>query len=338
MRADQLIADHRMRLMAVVAAAPSVREGCRRAGIHHSTYYEWLRRLDREGIPGLTPAMTRTRVKTAARVRLEAEVVAYALANPAWGPRRLFSELGLRGVEVGSASQVWRILTAHRLNTRRMRFRTLAVAQGLVQADRHPHHDLTRSKPWVGALDAHQPGDLVQFDCFHIGRLKEARLGSAKIPGMVWQYTAIDVASSFTWAELHTTAHNPSALHTTALAHRVAQDLARWGWNWKQASTDRGNEFVDHRFGAALTALGVQHRFIPPGRPQSNGKVEGVQNIILQECWKPALIGYVEPSITGLRQDLQAFLHHYNNHRPHHGRWNNGQPPTTIITNTGNHP
>lgn len=336
MRADQLIADHRMRLMAVVAAAPSVREGCRRAGIHHSTYYDWLGRLERDGIAGLTPPVSRSRAKTAGRVRLEAEVVAYALANPAWGPQRLFGELRSRQVPVGSVSQVWRILSGHRLNTRRDRYRTLAVARGLVLADQHLPP--SRSMPWVGTLNARRPGDLVQFDCFHIGRLKEARIGVAKTRGMVWQYTAIDVASSFTWAEVHTTAHNPSALHTTALAQRVAEDLTRWGWTWKQASTDRGNEFVDHRFQHALTELGVEHRFIPPGRPQSNGKVEQVQNTILQECWKPALIGYAEPSITGLRQDLDTFLHHYNHHRPHNGKWNNGQPPTTIIANTGNQP
>ena len=338
MRADQLIADHRMRLMAVVAQAPSVREGCRRAGIHHSTYYEWLRKLDAEGIEGLAPKSSRTRVKTAARVRLESVVIATALANPPWGPQRLFSELESQGVDVGSVSQVWRILSAHRLNTRRSRYRMIAVARGIHDADQHTGVDRERSRPWVGTLDADRPGDLVQFDCFQIGRLKEARLGGRKIPGMVWQYTAIDVASSFTWAEIHTTAHNPSAVHTTTLAMRVAQDLTRWGWEWAAASTDRGNEFVDHRFGNTLAGLGVEHRFIRPGRPQSNGKVEQVQNTILQECWKPALVSYVEPSITGLRQDLEDFLDHYNHHRPHHGRWNKGQPPATIIANTGNQP
>lgn len=339
MRADQLIADHRMRLMAVVEAAPSVREGCRRAGIHHSTYYDWLRRLDREGVIGLTPGMSRTRVKTAARVRLESLVIGMALANPAWGPQRLFSELGLADIEVGSVSQVWRILSAHRLNTRRARFRMIAVAQGLTIAENEAAETVSRSKPRVGRLNAKLAGDLVQFDCFQIGRLKEARLTSKKTKGMVWQYTAIDVASSFTWAEVHTTAHNPSAVHTTTLAMRVAQDLASWGWEWKAASTDRGNEFVDHRFGDALKSLGVEHRFIAAGRPQSNGKVEQVQNTILQECWKPALISYREPSITGLRQDLEEYLNDYNNHRPHHGRWNQGKPPVAIIQpNTGNTP
>ncbi len=37
------------------------------------------------------------------------------------------------------------------------------------------------------------PGELVGFDCFHVGRL-------AGTTGRVWQYTAIDLASSYVWA------------------------------------------------------------------------------------------------------------------------------------------
>jgi transposase InsO family protein len=327
-----------MRLMSIVESAVSIREGCRVVGIHHSTYYDWLHRLERDGLEGLTPAISRTRRKSAARVQLEAEVVAWSLAHPAHGPARVFGELTNRGVAVGSPSQVWRILGDHRLNTRRHRYRLLAATRGLTEAD----HAATQKPPvtrWVGSLKADLPGDLVQMDCFQIGRLKEARRGVTKTPGMVWQYTAIDVASSFTWAELHTTAHNPSAIHTTALAYRVAHDLAHWGWHLTQISTDRGNEFVDHRFTHALTQLGVTHRYIPPGRPQSNGKVEQVQATILEECWKPSFINYTQPSITGLRQDLDHFLNDYNHHRPHRGKWNKGTPPIgIIIPNTGNQP
>ena len=339
MRFDQLIASHRMRLMSVVESAPSVREGCRRAGIHPSTYYDWSNKMLREGLDGLTPRSGRLRVKSPQRIRLEAEVVALSLANPPWGPDRLFVELRARQVAVGSASQVWRILKAHHLNQRRMRYRMLAVARGLNQADHYREPAASRSRPWVGALQAETPGELVQFDCFHIGALKEARLGRVKRPGVVWQYTAIDVASSFVWAELHTTAHNPSAIHTTALALRVAQDLTQWGWALQTISTDRGNEFIDHRFRDTLEELGVTHRLISPGRPQSNGKVEQVHNTILQECWKPAFVTYTTPSITGLRQDLNHYLNYYNQQRPHNGKWNQGQPPTAIINpNTRNQP
>lgn len=329
MRVDQLIADHRMRLIAIVQAAPSVRAGCRQVQIHHSTYYEWLRRLDASGPGGLAPA-PRGRAKSPGRVRLEAEVVAWSLANPAWGSRRLFGELRRRGVGVTSESQVWRIQRAHRLNTRPLRYRMIALSQGLHQAEAVLATP-PRSKRWVGRLWAEQPGDLVQMDCFWVGRLKEARLGVNKVPGVVWQYTAIDVASSFVWAELHTTAHNPSATHTTALAMRVATDLAAWGWTWARVTTDRGNEFTAHQFRDQLHSLGIEHRPTSPGRPQTNGKVEQVHNTILQEFWKPAWISYTQPSIGGLRTDLADYLHHYNTERPHHGRWNNGQPPTTII-------
>jgi transposase InsO family protein len=120
---------------------------------------------------------------------------------------------------------------------------------------------------------------------------------------------------------------------------RVACDLASWGWDWKRATTDRGNEFVAKQFRDTLADLGVEHRFIAPGRPQSNGKVEQMHNTILQECWKPAFVTYKEPSITGLREDLAIFLDEYNTTRPHSGKWNNGKPPQDIIEpNTGNMP
>jgi len=327
-----------MRLMAVVEAAPSVREGCRRAGIHHSTYYGWLKDLNQEGIEGLVPKMSRTVVRSPARIRLEAEVVALALANPPWGPKRLFFELTRRQVSVGSVSQVWRILCTHRLNTRQYRYRLLAVTRGLTEADLVTAH--TRPvRRWIGQLHAEVPGDLVQMDCFQVGRLKEARLGVAKRPGMVWQYTAIDVASSFVWAELHTTAHNPSSTHTTALAYRVASDLQAWKWSFQAITTDRGTEFRNRAFPAAVSTLGAEHRLITAGRPQSNGKVEQVQNTILQECWKPAFITYQHPSLSGLRNDLTDYLAHYNHDRPHTGKWNQGKPPIQIIDpNPGNQP
>lgn len=41
------------------------------------------------------------------------------------------------------------------------------------------------------------------MDSFYIGRLSGTK-------GVVWQYTAIDVASSYTWAEVRVTPKNPA--------------------------------------------------------------------------------------------------------------------------------
>ena len=65
-------------------------------------------------------------------------------------------------------------------------------------------------------VEASRPGELVGIDSFSIGRL-------AGTKGAVWQLTAIDVCSSFAWAELVSCPHgNPRGEHTSKLARRVA--------------------------------------------------------------------------------------------------------------------
>lgn len=336
MRVDQSRDKYVMALIRVVQQAPSVAEGCRRIGIHRSTYYRWLARIRRDGSPsGVTGAARR--VRTGGRVRLEAQVVSLALANPPWGPMMLFHHLVKAGVGVGSPSMVWRILKHHGLNRAAFRYETMRIAMGLDIADQVTVPS-GMHRPPIGVLDADVPGDLVQIDCFHIGRVKGAKIvGHGQ--GTVWQYTAIDVASSYVWAEIHTTKHNPSPTLTTGLAHRVATDLAKWGWRFKAVTTDNGNEFKANLFTDSLEAAGIEQRFIRPGRPQSNGKVEQVQYTILRELWQPTFTTYTEPSITSLRQDLNDYLEWYNTNRPHTGRWNQGKPPIEIIEpNAGNYP
>ena len=164
----------------------------------------------------------------------------------------------------------------------------------------------------------------MQFDCFHVGRLSGTK-------GTVWQYTAIDVASAFTWAELHTTPRNPSAKWTSHLARRVAADLAARGWELETAMTDNGSEFRSHVFGETVAALGARQRFIHAGRPQTNGCVERVQGTILEECWKPSFARHLIPKQTGLRRDLVLYMDYYNTDRAHTGRWTRGRTPESVI-------
>jgi transposase InsO family protein len=314
MSVNDAVSDFRKRLVAVIERSPNKRAACREAGIHHSTFYRWRNADQRQTKPGSWSASF-----------LERRIIAASLASPDAGPQHVADQLGLSDVAV-SSSKVWRTLRQHRLNTRELRYALLRVHRdGAPELPR-------RRRSYIGELWADKPGDLVQMDCFQVGSFKETRLGQHKATkGVIWQYTAIDVASSFTWAQLHATAHSPSEVITTQLAHRVAADLTRWGWQLEAVSTDNGNEFRSALFTDTLASLDIKHRFIKAGRPQSNGKVERVQGTILQECYQPALISYVTPSISGLRRDLDDYLNYYNHHRPHRGKWNQGKPPTQII-------
>ena len=164
----------------------------------------------------------------------------------------------------------------------------------------------------------------MQTDCFFIGRLSGSK-------GSVWQYTAIDVASGYTWAELHSSERNPRSRHCQALIHRVCHELAQAGWKLQTVTTDNGSEFVSADFRQTVETAGARQRRIKAGRPTSNGCVERVQLTILEECWCPSFARSLIPKLTALRRDLDEYLHYYNTDRAHTGRHTRGRVPADIV-------
>jgi transposase InsO family protein len=250
---------------------------------------------------------------------VEQRVVAFALGHPGFGPARISAELRRAkwGGIVLSPNGVHRVLRRHGLSTRAKRLGLVAGYAAPPEPERRP------ARP-ERHLDVSRPGEMVQIDCFFIGRLSGAK-------GAVWQYTAIDVASAFCWAELHLTPRNPSARWTSELARRVAADLASRGWSLEKVMSDNASEFRSAEFEAAVASVGARHLFIRAGRPQTNGVVERVQETILEECWKPAFARYLIPKYTGLRLDLDRYLNYYNTDRAHTGRWTKGRTPEEVI-------
>jgi transposase InsO family protein len=250
---------------------------------------------------------------------IEQRVLAFSLAHPGCGLRRISAELrrekwgGLAISEHG----VWRVLRRHGLSTRSRR---LALIAGYADAyERKPS-----SPPPERHIEATEPGELVGLDCFYVGRLAGTR-------GTVWQYTAIDIASGFAWAQLHTSERNPIARHTRGLVHHLASELAAAGWQLKAVISDNGSEFRAQEFTDELERRDIEHRRIRAGRPTSNGYVERLQLTILEECWRPAFARALAPKSTALKQDLEQYLHTYNFDRAHTGRLPRGRVPGEIV-------
>ncbi len=250
---------------------------------------------------------------------IEQRVVAFALGHPTFGPKRVSAELARAkwgGIKI-SANGVHRVLCRHGLGTRHKRL-------GLVAGYSAPPEPERPEPQEERHLEAERPGQLVQLDCFCIGRLSGTK-------GTVWEYTAIDVASSYCWAELYVTPKNPSARWTSHLAQSVAKDLSARGWRLEAVMTDNASEFRSKEFQDAIARLKARHIFVRAGRPQTNGAVERVQRTILDECWRPAFARYLIPKFTGLRLDLQRYLSYYNQDRAHNGRLTRGRTPEDVI-------
>ena len=315
-----VLVGYRLRLFTLADELGNVSEACRLMGVHRSTYYRWKRQVDRWGLEALNVReRRRPRMPNEIGPHLEQRIVAFSLAHPGFGPRRIGAELarekwgGLRISEHG----IWRVLCRVGLNTRGKRL-------ALIARHRDPYERAPSPPPPERHIDASQPGEIVQMDCFFVGRLSGSK-------GSVWQYTAIDVASGYTWAELHSSERNPRSRHCQALLHRLAHELALAGWKLNTVTTDNGSEFTNKDFGKTVETAGARQRRIKAGRPTSNGCVERVQLTILEECWRASFARSLVPKLTGLRRDLDEYLTYYNTDRAHTGRHTKGRIPADIV-------
>lgn len=303
-----------------LAGRIGVSAACRTFGVHRSTYYRWKRMIERHGLGILRPRERRQpRMPNQLSPLVEQRIVAFALGHPGLGPARIAAELRRPrwGGLVVSHNGVWRCLRRHGLNTRQRRL-------SLVAGYAAPHEPPREREP-ERHVEANRPGELVGMDSFFVGRLSGTK-------GAVWQLTAIDVASSFAWAELVSCPQgNPTGAQTSKLARRVCSDLAAAGWRLERILSDNGGEFRSTDFRQTLDELGVPHTRIRAGRPQTNGAVEALHRLILEECWRPAFARYLHVRFTGLKRDLDTYIHDYNHDRPHHGRLTQGRIPADIV-------
>ncbi len=302
------------------AGRTSVSDACRTFGIHRSTYYAWKHQVERGGLEMLRPRERRQpQMPNQLSAVVEERIVAFSLAHPGLGPKKVAAELARPkwGGLLVSQNGVYKTLLRHGLNTAAKRLSLIAGYRAPYEPDPDPGPERH--------IEVERPGELVGMDGFYVGRLRGTR-------GTIWQLTAIDVCSSFGWAELVVCpTDNPTAKQTSKLARRVAKDLREAGWKLERVLCDNGNEFKGLAFGETLARLGARKTHIHAGRPQTNGNVEALHKTILKECWRPAFARYLYPRYTGLRRELDTYLAYYNFDRVHTGRLTGGQIPADIV-------
>ena len=215
MTQDDVLFGYRLQVFDL-AGRTSVSEACRTFGIHRSTYYAWKQQVERGGLEMLRPReRRRPRMPNQLPAMVEERVVAFAIAHPGLGPKKVAAELARPkwGGIVVSPNGVYKTLLRHGLNTAEKR---LSLVAGY-RAPYEPNQDPGPERH----IEVERPGELVGMDCFYVGRLRGTR-------GTIWQLTAIDLCSSFGWAELVICpTDNPTAKQTSKLAGASPSSSAR---------------------------------------------------------------------------------------------------------------
>ena len=252
---DDVLYKFRLRLFSLAAELRNVRAACRLLDVHPSTYYRWRPAVLASGLEMLRPRERRPPRDAQPDLASHRDRASWpspsatpGSARDASAPRLAQERWG--GIMV-SPNGVWRVLRRHGLQSAHQPPQSSWPAM-----PRHPSP--SEPVPEERHVEVDHPGELVGLDCFHVGRLS----GTA---GRVWQYTAIDLATSFVWAELHTTPLNPWRRRPRPSPGGWRPTSRATAGSLEGVLTDNGSEFRTHDFGDTVRELGAVQRFIRPG-------------------------------------------------------------------------
>ncbi len=133
-----------------------------------------------------------------------------------------------------------------------------------------------------------------------------------------YQYTAIDDATRIRALKVYEKHNQNSSIDF------VNYVIEKFPFRINTIQTDNGHEFQS-RFHWHVQDLGMNHRFIKPGKPQHNGKVERSHQTDKKEFYQ--LLEYTDD--VDLNKKLKAWEQFYNLNRPH-GAFN-GKTPFEIM-------
>jgi transposase InsO family protein len=150
-----------------------------------------------------------------------------------------------------------------------------------------------------------RPGHAVTGDRHRTGAEKRQRIGYE------WVHSIVDDHSRYAYSELH---RDERAETVTSFVERALTHLLELGVEPKRLLSDNAWTYRHNRsLRELLQAHGIEHRFIRPRRPQTNGKVERYQQTLKRE-WG---LGRVYRSSQHRAAALSHWLDYYNTRRPH---------------------
>jgi transposase InsO family protein len=325
---NEKLAHRRMTVLELAERLGNVSEACRRGGIDRTSFYDWKRRFQLQGLDGLKdlPPVAKSHPMTTPAEVVE-RICALALQHPAYGCNRLEAMLALEGRRVSSIT-IQKILNERELGTREQRWLALETktASEAIELSAEQIAFLEKLNPCFRErhVESERPGELLSADTFMVGTLKGI--------GRVYLHAVVDTHGSYAFGFLHVSKQPEAAvavLHNDVLPFYRNLDLPV-----RAVLTDNGREFCGterHPYELYLALNEIEHRTTRVGSPKTNGFVERFNGTVLQEFFRPAMHQKLYERVEALQADLDAWLHHYNHERPHLGYRNQGRRPWETV-------
>jgi transposase InsO family protein len=266
-----------------------VGEAARAAGVSPRTAYKWLARYRAGGMAALhdrssSPRRCPRRLPAARVAQIE------RLRRLRWSGPRIARALAMPASTVGAV-------------LRRLGLGRLAALEPKAPARRY---------------ERARPGELIHIDTKKLGRIdgpghRITGDRARRSRGIGWEHlhVAIDDCSRLAYTEILADERGETC---AGFLDRATRWFAARGVPVERVMTDNAFAYTNsHAFKAALAAIGARHITTKPYRPRTNGKAERFIQTALRE-W---LYARAYHSSRQRIDDMPAWLHWYNHHRPH---------------------
>lgn len=172
-----------------------------------------------------------------------------------------------------------------------------------------------------GEIETEHPGYLGSQDTFYVGNLKGV--------GRIYQQTFVDTYTRVAVVKLYD--RKNALVAADLLNDRVVPFFESEEIRLLRILTDRGSEYCGnrehHEFQLYLSIEDIDHSRTKARHPQTNGICERFHKTILNEFYQIAFRKKVYQTLEELQQDVDEWIEHYNQERPHSGKYCYGKTP-----------